>query len=241
MRYRVVISHNQTSAILKFEKSVPTVFVFDAPTQDDLDTCRDNGLQYKVVAAAGNRSKNRNIGLQAIIQQFAPSDDDIIEFFDGDRYVVQPNNEFLVDLFVNENVDGVLYTCDNDTRIKKYNVPSKGAVVLDTGTLCNPFYSCGFGIKYGAIRKIMKYNDGEFFVEVFNRWGCEDQFMGLVCDQLGLNIAITTEIMLNGNVGGDQNQHEDYKDSLQRYVDMMLLRHIPFRNDTKPSRIIEMK
>jgi hypothetical protein len=216
------------------------VFVLDAPTEDDLDICKNNGLLYTVVGSAGNRGKNRNTGLQYIVQHFNLSDDDIIEFFDGDRYIVRSNENALTVLFDQEHVDGVLYTCDNDARLTKYNVPMNGAMVLDTGTLCNPFYSCGFGIKYGAIKKIIEYNDGEFFVEIFNKWGCEDQFMGLVCDQLDLNIAITTEIQLNGNVGGDQHAHDDYKESLQHYVDLMLFRHIPFRNEAKPSRIIEM-
>lgn len=239
MIYRVVISHNQTEHILRHSTINPLIYVFDKPTTDDISRCAEHGLKYVVMQVAGNRSANRNAGLTYLLSHYDLSDDDIIEFFDGDRYIVQKNVEYMEQLFVTHGIDCVLYTCSNDSRIKRYSIPDDGSLVIDVGTLCNPFYSCGFAMKYSAVKRVMEYNNGEYFAEVFDKWGCEDQFMGLVCHQLGLRVAITTKIKINGDVGYDQQEHHDYKQSLQHYVDMIRMHNMPFRN--KPDASIEIK
>lgn len=222
MLYRVIISHNQTDALKLFPKVGYTVVVLDSPSNMDLHTC--TSLGYHVVRAeqSGNRGYNRNVGLSYILNNFIVEPTDTIEFLDGDRY---PISSYSIDsvetIMAHNNLDCLLYTCDIDARLKTIEVPSSGTRVIDTGTICNPFYSCGFAIKMSAINRIMAFNKGSFFEPKFTKWGCEDQFMGLECYNLNLVVGLTTAIKLNGNVGGDSCIHFDYRESLQTYVDLI--------------------
>lgn len=212
MYYTVVISHNQTDYISQFVsrlKSHKIVFVFDNPTQADLNVVHKSGIDYVIMHSMGNRSANRNAGLALIEANYSLSDDDIIEFYDGDRIPLKYSEKDFSD------IDVLLYTCEKDKRLLKIK---PGKVV--TNTLCNPFYSCGFGIKYSAVKKIEDFNDGFLFNSEFKGWGCEDQYLGLQCDKLGLSVYLTDDICLAGQVGGDELSHENYMAVLQQYIDI---------------------
>ena len=93
MLYRVILSHYQTENIRKFPHDEHTVFVFDAPTAEDIKECKALGCRYVLMPSAGHRGMNRNTGLQFVLQTFAPNYDDYVEFFDGDRYPTDYNPE----------------------------------------------------------------------------------------------------------------------------------------------------
>lgn len=230
MLYRVILSHNQTENIRKFPHDQQTVFVFDAPTADDIKECEAIGCRYVVMPSAGHRGMNRNTGLQYILDTFSPSYDDYVEFFDGDRYPTEYNIDRVLDLMRGNHIDCMLYSCEHDSRHHKIFVPLSGATLVDTGILCNPFYSCGFCMRVGAIQDVIAYNNGFLFEPRFTRWGSEDQFLGLECDYLHLRVAITVETLLNGSVGGDADQHSDYREALQTYVDVIREHNLPIRN-----------
>jgi len=237
MLYHIVISHNQTEHISKFPKG--SVFVFDDPTGADTLECDKYGNPYVLVPQTGNRGMNRNAGLSYVLSHYNVVDDDIIEFFDGDRFPKEYNPTKVIELMDKHNLSVMLYSCEHDKRHHKIYVPlSNGATIVDTGTLCNPFYSCGFAIRVSALKKIMEYNDGYFFEPRFTRWGSEDQYIGLVCDYLNLKVAITLDVMLNGNVGGDELKHPDYRESLQQYIDIVMARNLPIRNQSRPFETI---
>lgn len=224
--FRVIISHNQSKYISLFPKN--SLFVFDDIKSEDIKECRGN--KFITVESKGNRGYNRNAGLNYILKIFNPKDSDVIEFFDGDRFTIKYNEEY-VKRIIHENDLGVLlYSCENDERHKRINFDL--FKIVDTGTICNPFYSCGFAITVGAIKRIFEINGNELFDTSFNKWGCEDQYLGILCDKLGIKVAITKEIILNGNVGGDSGLHNNYRESLQHYVNKILalgmeLRMIP--------------
>ena len=115
------------------------------------------------------------------------------------------------------NTDVLLYTCENDKRLRKL-IPG----LVSTNTLCNPFYSCGFAIKYSAIKHIEEINNGNLFNEEFIGWGCEDQYLGLQCAKLELNVVLTTDTVLSGSVGGDELTHDNYGETLQQYVNITI-------------------
>lgn len=232
MHYRVIISHKQHEYIRKFPYLRNTSIVFDAPNQEDIAVCNELGYHPVFVESCGNRGHNRNAGLTHILDTYDLQDEDIIEFFDGDRFpVTEYSTEQVYNLLAQNDADCLLYTCHHfDARLEKHYVPLEGSALIDTGTLCNPFYSCGFSMSVSAIRKVMQFNHGFFFEPRFTKWGCEDQFMGLVCSNLGLRVAITCEIGLNGNVGGDSHMHTDYRESLQTYVDLIREHNLPIRN-----------
>lgn len=212
MYYTVIISHNQTDYIPRFLSAFNSrkiIFVFDEPTQNDLDIVHGANIDYVIMPKVGNRSANRNAGLLYIEKNNILSDDDIIEFYDGDRIPVKYEEKDF------SNIDVLLYTCEQDKRLIKLK---PGKVVTDT--LCNPFYSCGFGIKYSAVKKIKELNNGTLFNAEFKGWGCEDQYLGLQCNKLGLSIYLTNDICLAGQVGGDELSHENYIDVLQQYIDI---------------------
>lgn len=215
MLYTVVISHHQSTYINSFGRLFGdrnVVFVFDALTDDDISVIGSYPSFHAVsVIGSGNRSRNRNAGLSYIENNFRPSDDDIIEFFDGDRVPVKYAGPCM------SNADVLLYTCENDKRLMKL-VP--GPVL--TNTLCNPFYSCGFAIKYSAIKKIKTINNENLFNEEFLGWGCEDQYLGLQCAKLDFRILLTDMTVLAGSVGGDELSHDNYGDTLQQYIDITL-------------------
>lgn len=231
MVYRIIISHNQSAHIRQFGRISNTVVTLDAPTHQDIDACSDMGFVYVVPEYTGNRSNNRNTGLAYIFNTYNVSDTDLIEFFDGDRYPINGYNATNIDtLMADEHIDCLLYTCNNDARLTRIYVPLEGFSIVDTGTLCNPFYSCGFAMRVSAIHKIMTLNEGEFFNTLFKGWGCEDQYMGLLCSVLNLKVAITSMVTLAGSVGGDSYAHSGYRDSLQVYVDLIRKNNIPIRN-----------
>ena len=236
MIYRIVLSHRQTEYLNKFPEN--SIFVFDEPTEEDILYCKEHNIKYVISPEKGNRSLNRNTGLSFILSNYKVNDNDIIEFFDGDRYPTTYNYENILSLIENNNLDIMLYTCSYDTRLKKIFVPLEGATVIDTGTMCNPFYSCGFAIKVSAIKKVFEINNNLLFDQSFIYWGGEDQYLGLLCDKLNLKVAITTEVTLNGNVGGDDVNHNNYRETLQNYVNLIIKNNIPIRNKARESYII---
>lgn len=236
MFYHVVISHNQTEHIHKFPKG--SVFVFDAPTAEDIKECDRLGYPHVIVPQSGNRGANRNAGLSYVLSKYNPDMGDIVEFFDGDRYPIQYHPEAVFSLMLKNCIHAMLYTCDNDSRLQKICVNPEGATFVDTGTLCNPFYSCGFAMRVSAIHAIEAYNNGYLFEPRFTLWGCEDQFLGLVCDHLHLSVALTRETMLNGNVGGDAVMHANYRESLQQYIDTIVARNLPIRSEHRPFKVL---
>lgn len=229
MRYRVIISHNQTESIRKFQRGCPTVFVFDAPTKDDIVECTMMGYDNVIMPVAGNRSANRNAGLACIMHKYDLSDTDAVEFFDGDRFPVVYDADKVSSML--NDTDVLLYTCRDDARFERIAVPEEGSVVCDTGRICNPFYSCGFAMKVSAIGKVVAKNggNGHLFEPRFTRWGCEDQYLGIECANIGIRVAITREVVVNGSVGGDSGSHFDYRESLQQYVDLMRENKLVFR------------
>jgi hypothetical protein len=220
MHYRIVISHGQTGYIPKFLDVFGTdsniLFVFDAMTDADLHLVQSAGIPYVCVLNEGNRPLNRNTGLRYWEQNAAMRDDDVIEFFDGDRVPVQ----YLPDS-VPDDWDVLLYTCENDRRLEKLKIGK-----VTTNVLCNPFYSCGFAMKYGAVKKIYGMNDGRLFDESFTQWGCEDQYLGVMCGRAGMNIYLHDGVILSGKVGGDELSHPKYRESLQHYVNRLLEKNI---------------
>ena len=238
MLYRVILSHNQTENIRKFPHDDHTVFVFDAPTAEDIKECEALGCHYVLMPSAGHMGMNRNTGLQFILREFSPDYNDYVEFFDGDRYPTEYNPEKVLNLMRTYSIDCMLYSCEHDARHQKVFVPLSGATVVDTGTLCNPFYSCGFCMRVGAIQDVMAYNHGFLFEPRFNKWGSEDQYLGLVCDYLRQKVAITCETLLNGKVGGDSDQHQDYRESLQTYIDLIREHNFPIRNEPRNFEVV---
>lgn len=220
MHYRIVISHGQTEYIPKFLDVFGTdsniLFVFDAMTDADLHLVQSAGIPYVCVLNEGNRPLNRNTGLRYWEQNAAMRDDDVIEFFDGDRIPVK----YMPDS-VPDDWDVLLYTCENDRRLEKLKTGK-----VNTNVLCNPFYSCGFAMKYGAVKKIYGMNDGSLFDESFTQWGCEDQYLGVMCGRAGMNIYLHNGVILSGKVGGDEMSHPKYRESLQHYVNRLLEKNI---------------
>lgn len=231
MVYHIVISHHQTENIIKFPSD--SIFVFDDLTDEDTKVCLANNIPYVTVSQAGNRSINRNTGLKYLFEHYNLTDNDIIEFFDGDRYPIEYNLPRVKQIMDSNDIDIVLYSCQNDTRQSKIFVPLSGVTIIDTGTLCNPFYSCGFCIKVAAINKIMAFNNNNFFEPSFIYWGGEDQYMGLICDKLNIKVALTNEVLLNGKVGGDQEIHANYMETMQNYINLIRLHDLPIRNEPK--------
>lgn len=235
--YRVIISHLQSDSLAEFPPDENTVVVLDAPTESDLDACARNGYRIRVMLSSGNRGSNRNAGLHRVYDLYHPSDTDIVEFLDGDRYPVAYDPSTL-DVLRDGRADCLLYSCESDTRPVRYGLGT-GISIVDTGTLCNPFYSCGFAMTLSAIRRVEGYNGGAFFEPRFDRWGCEDQYMGLVCSVLGIRCAFTDRTVLHGEVGGDSFRHPDYRLALQTYVDLVRERGIPVRCDPAPSTALQ--
>lgn len=238
MIYRVILSHKQTENIRKFPHDEHTVFVFDDPTPDDIKECDDLGCRYVLMPSAGHRGMNRNAGLDFILDTFMPSCDDYVEFFDGDRYPTEYNLDTVIHIMKDSNIDCMLYSCEHDARQQRIFVPLSGATLIDTGTLCNPFYSCGFCMRVGAIQEVMSFNKGFLFEPRFTMWGGEDQFLGLMCEYLKLRVAITNETLLNGRVGGDADQHSDYRESLQTYIDLIREYNIPIRGESRNFEVL---
>ena len=241
MIYRVVISHNQTENIRKFPFGCSTVFVFDAPTKEDFDECTAQGCSYVCLPVAGNRGANRNAGLQKVLTTLTPKFDDYVEFFDGDRFPTAYNPDKVLRLMEGHNIQCMLYSCKEDARHEKIDVPSEGATIVDTGTLCNPFYSCGFIMRVSALLEIIAFNNGFLFEPRFTRWGSEDQYLGLVCEHLKYRVGITRETTLNGRVGGDCDCHQDYRESLQTYVNMIREHNLPFRYECRKPEVVNIE
>lgn len=236
MLYHIVISHRQPEYITKFPKG--SVFVFDAITDADSATCEKYGYPYVTVDTEGNRGANRNAGLARVFRDYHLKDSDIVEFFDGDRFPVKYEPKRIMSLMDEHGIDCMLYTCETDIRSTRIHIPCSGATIIDTGTLGNPFYSCGFAMCVGAIRKAMDFNGGILFEERFTRWGVEDQYLGLVCDHVGMTVGITQETILNGCVGGDSDEHDDYRDSLQEYVDIVKEKGLGIRSESRAFLVV---
>ena len=209
---KVVISHQQTEYISHF--SFPdTVFVFDAPTPEDLKCAGD--LPIITMKKAGNRSANRNAGL-AYWAPHLTEPDAIIEFFDGDRFPIKyedPAAEMAA-----TGADILLYPCEKDIRFG-YAKPGAELYMKGPG---NAFFSCGLAIRKSAIDKIVAFNKGDFFCEAFSGWGGEDQYMGTVAAHLGLKCVLSAKTVLNGSVGGDEGEHPDYIQATTMYLQMVL-------------------
>lgn len=241
MIYRVVLSHHQTENIRKFPSGCSTVFVFDDPIQEDIDECNAHGCSHVCMPVAGNRGANRNAGLQKVLSTFKPKPDDYVEFFDGDRFPTTYNPDSVLRLMEKYDIHCMLYSCGNDARHTKIYVPLEGATIVDTGTLCNPFYSCGFIMRVSAILDVIAFNNGVFFEQRFTTWGNEDQYLGLVCEHLKHKVAITCETLLNGKVGGDSDSHQDYRESLQTYVDLIREHNFPIRNEPIRCEVVHLE
>ena len=241
MIYRVVLSHHQTENIRKFPSGCSTVFVFDDPIQEDIDECNAHGCSHVCMPVAGNRGANRNAGLQKVLSTFKPKPDDYVEFFDGDRFPTTYNPDSVLRLMEKYDIHCMLYSCGNDARHTKIYVPLEGATIVDTGTLCNPFYSCGFIMRVSAILDVIAFNNGVFFEQRFTTWGNEDQYLGLVCEHLKHKVAITCETLLNGTVGGDSDSHQDYRESLQTYVDLIREHNFPIRNEPSRCEVVHLE
>lgn len=239
MIYRVIISHNQTEHLEHFPVGAPTVVVLDAPTEADLAVCQRLGFSIVLTEGSGNRGHNRSAGFARLQEGALLCQDDVIEFLDGDRCPTQYDAWSVNSLMSAHGLDVLLYTCgEHDARHERIYVPLKGATLVDPGTLCNPFYSCGFAIRVSAAEKICTFNGGPLFEPRFTKWGCEDQYMGLTCAQLGFRVALTAEILLAGRVGGDSYAHDDYKESLQQYINLIKEKNFAVRNDPIVSEIL---
>lgn len=241
MIYRVVLSHHQTENIRKFPSGCSTVFVFDDPIQEDIDECNAHGCSNVCMPIAGNRGANRNAGLQKVLSTFKPKPDDYVEFFDGDRFPTTYNPDSVLRLMEKYDIHCMLYSCGHDARHTKIYVPLEGATIVDTGTLCNPFYSCGFIMRVSAILDVIAFNNGVFFEQRFTTWGNEDQYLGLVCEHLKHKVALTCETLLNGKVGGDSDSHQDYRESLQTYVDLIREHNFPIRNEPSRCEVVHLE
>lgn len=241
MIYRVVLSHHQTENIRKFPSGCSTVFVFDDPIQEDIDECNAHGCSHVCMPVAGNRGANRNAGLQKVLSTFKPKPDDYVEFFDGDRFPTTYNPDSVLRLMEKYDIHCMLYSCGHDARHTKIYVPLEGATIVDTGTLCNPFYSCGFIMRVSAILDVIAFNNGVFFEQRFTTWGNEDQYLGLVCEHLKHKVALTCETLLNGKVGGDSDSHQDYRESLQTYVDLIREHNFPIRNEPSRCEVVHLE
>lgn len=214
--HRIVISHHQSQSIPLFRQDIPTVFVFDDITPEDVAAA---GTAPHVTAPCmGNRSVNRNLGLAYWRSHTSLRDDDIVEFFDGDRYPVKyapPEEEMR-----KYGCDVLLYPCEEDTRSR---LLEKEPGPEDTGWLSNAFYSCGFAIQYAAIRQVLEFNHGPFFREEFKGWGAEDQYMGLVLHKIGATAVLSRKTMLCGSVGTDVGEHPEYKETMRTYFNLAYL------------------
>lgn len=240
MLYRVVISHNQTEYLDKFKSTLNTLVVLDAMTIADSYACGILGYGIVAVPSQGNRSLNRNLGLFRILETCHLNDNDIIEFFDGDRHPIEYSEKRIQELMDGHDLDGILYACAGiDSRVARLNIATHSTVIVDTGTLCNPFYSCGFALRVSAVKKVLSYNNGNLFEPRLSSWGCEDQYLGIICDYLGLRIALTTEILIAGDVGGDQHLHKNYRESLQKYIDLLRTHNLPIRSDYRANVPVE--
>lgn len=212
-QYCIVISHHQSQSIPLFRQDIPTVFVFDDITPEDIAAV---GTAPHVTAPCmGNRSVNRNLGLAYWRSHASLRDDDTVEFFDGDRYPVKyapPEEEMC-----KYGCDVLLYPCEHDTR-ERLLVEGRGPE--DTGGLSNAFYSCGFAITHKAVKQVESFNHGPFFREEFEGWGAEDQYMGLVLARLGIKARMSHDVRLHGSVGTDAREHPEYAKTMRTYIDL---------------------
>lgn len=238
MIYRVIISHGQAEYLGKFPRGVPTVVVFDEYDNAGVSVCEELRYAHVKSPKPGNRGANRNCGLHYLLDGALLAPDDIIEFMDGDRVPTRYSPWSVNSLFNTHKLDGLLYTCEADARLEKIHVPEHGALLIDTGTLCNPFYSCGFAMRFSAISRILSSTQGSLFDPRFAGWGCEDQYLGLMCDNMGMRIAITAEVQLRGKVGGDAALHPGYRESLQQYLDLARA-NFPIRVESRAPEVLE--
>lgn len=213
MIYRVVISHKQSEYLRYFDTKTPTVFVFDSITDSDILAVGER--PYIVVSTTGNRAANRNAGLGYWLNH-GVSSQDIIEFFDGDRFpkcYVNPEKEML-----DYNADIILYRCEQDTRLN-YTKPGYMLCMNGPG---NPFFSCGFALRKSTIDTIMQFNHGQLFCEDFVGWGGEDQYLGTITAHLNLRCVLSSGTVLNGSVGGDMEEHSDYIQAMNLYLKLVI-------------------
>lgn len=212
IKMKVIISHHQTEFIRKFPFS-DVVYVFDDPTPSDLEAVKCS--PYIIMGKPGNRSANRNAGLNYWLNQ-RPNSNSIIEFFDGDRFPIRYANP--ADEMERLGTDILLYPCNKDIRAA-YTKPGNPIYIKGPG---NAFFSCGFAIRKKAIDKIMKFNQGSFFSEEFKGWGGEDQYMGTVAAHLEISCALSAKTILNGSVGGDEGTHPDYIQAMSTYIKLSI-------------------
>lgn len=216
--HRVVLSHHQSLYLSRFKDLFPFVPVFDDITEQDYSRMFHLGIEdYVISSETGNRALNRNEGYRHISERNNLSDGDIVEFFDGDRVPVRYDETRILNIMHSTGSSVVLYMCEIDSR--EALVQNNDYSVVDTGTVMNPFYSCGFAIQVSAIEAVRSFNGGDLFCTDFNDWGCEDQYTGLVCSKLGIPVALDTGTRLSGAVGDDTDYHEAYRNSMQAYLD----------------------
>lgn len=234
MIYTVIISHHQSEWICRFPFHGSTVVVLDDPTDADFESCDKAGYDSICMYVQGNRGKNRNAGIDYILETYRPSSTDVIQCFDGDRIPIKYNEQYIMNAMSAHSIGILLFTCEHDQRLKKINLAVDSTAIIDTGVICNPFYSCGFAATVDSIKRIKACNCDSLFNPRFKEWGCEDQFTGLLCYQCGIRVGLTNKIQLRGSVGGDENTHECYRDSLQEYIDAIREFNIPIRTVADP-------
>ena len=163
MLYRVILSHNQTDNIRKFPHGPQTVFVFDAPTAEDIKECEALGCRYVIMPLAGHRGMNRNTGLQFILQNFSPNYDDYVEFFDGDRFPTDynPDKVLKLDEYMRDkglNPEEILFMGDDipDLQVmKSVGLPACPADAADEIKQISQFVSQRGGGK-GCVRDVIE-------------------------------------------------------------------------------------
>lgn len=211
--YRVIISHHQSEYLKNFDATIPSVVVFDDLTPADISAVGD--IPYIQRKPMGNRGANRNAGLNYWLSK-NPSENAVFEFLDGDRFPVMYDDP--IKEMSELDADILLYPCNADTRYARH----KFKETLYMKGPGNPFFSCGFAITKKALDAITAFNNGVFFREEFDGWGGEDQYTGTVAGHLGLRCFLSETIELNGTVGGDSQNHNDYLGSMNIYLKLVL-------------------
>lgn len=227
MIYRVVISHHQAAYLESFRKLFSFVAVFDEMDTFDCVAVRKFGLQdIETVPVSGNRSVNRNAGYLKLSSVAPLALDDIVEFYDGDRVPTLYDPVYVEQTMREHNLGALLYMCPNDTR---QSLTGNDFKIVDTGTLINPFYACGFAMTVAAIEHVRAFNNGPLFRPEFTGWGCEDQYLGITCAHLNIRVGLTPKIQLSGAVGGDSDFHAHYRETLQEYINLIRANHLAIK------------
>ena len=171
---------------------------------------------------------NRDNGLMASYKKFGRTGH--VLFLDGDRTPKGFNSKDIIECMSRLSVDALLFTCEcGDTRSIATTSEYEGPV--DTGSLLSEFYSCGFVLTDNAIEKVRKVNGGRLFHPIFDgTWGEEDKYLGIQLDALGLRTGFTHAVRLGGDRPGNDQDHPEFVQSLQKRVDLMAKNGYAFRH-----------